>query len=603
MRNGTGRARTSLVMMVTGFLILATAAAAFADGLNGDADNDALSSPHPTVLATTQDVGTTVTYPFAVTVGNTSPASNDVFRAGTNDFVTVAITRDGTWVDSPAGTPTQLTLTHYLTQARGTVTITVPRDACDVTNTTTVGLRATASNGQAMRPRSLSLSFRITGTGTCGPWTVTETASLTTSTTARASPTQIRPTPTVTASATSATATRSRPACATPRPEPGDRPRGIALRVAGSFSDGDGTVTRATKKNGVATVDRSCDGTWSWSLTPADDGGGSVDVQADDGAHTATDAFAWSAVNVAPTADITNDGPIDEGGSATVSLTNPFDPSSEDTTAGFRYAFSCTNDGSLPPTRTRARATRRRAPSTTTVPTRSPAASSTRTTATPTIRPRCGAQRRADRHGCHCFGRLRRRLPAGQRGRLELLLERPGGLERHLQLRRRLGRRLGARRPRPGRTLRSPASATRTGRARSQISIVVSDEDGGASTPSTRRGAPSVRDEWAPAADQADGPNQLQARQHDPGEASPQRLHGRPGDGLDLHVHLAMGGSAVAEAASNGDTGMRYTGGQYHFDLSTKRSQFAGGQDLTAGTYHLWVTGPIAETDAVVDLR
>ena len=52
--------------------------------------------------------------------------------------------------------------------------------------------------------------------------------------------------------------------------------------------------------------------------------------------------------NVAPTADISNDGPIDEGGSATVSLTNPSDPSSDDTTAGFHYAFSC--DGPLPDT-------------------------------------------------------------------------------------------------------------------------------------------------------------------------------------------------------------------------------------------------------------
>ena len=167
MRNETGRTRASIVLVVAGFLILATAAAALADGLAADADNDALSSPHPTLLATTQAVGTTVTYPFAVTVGNTSPASNDVFRAGTSDFVTVAISREGTWVDSPAGTPTQLTLTHYLTQARGTVTITVPRDACDVTNDTIVGLRATASNGQTMSPRSLALTFRITGTGTC----------------------------------------------------------------------------------------------------------------------------------------------------------------------------------------------------------------------------------------------------------------------------------------------------------------------------------------------------------------------------------------------------------------------------------------------------
>src|SRR4029079_5586090 len=45
----------------------------------------------------------------------------------------------------------------------------VPRDACDVTNTTIVGLRATASNGQTMSPRSLALTFRITGRGDCGP--------------------------------------------------------------------------------------------------------------------------------------------------------------------------------------------------------------------------------------------------------------------------------------------------------------------------------------------------------------------------------------------------------------------------------------------------
>ena len=45
------------------------------------------------------------------------------------------------------------------------------------------------------------------------------------------------------------------------------------------------------------------------------------------------------------------------------------------------------------------------------------------------------------------------------------------------------------------------------------------------------------------------------------------------------------------------------TGGQYQYDLSTKRSQL-GGHDLPAGTYHLWVTGAgLPQVDATIDLR
>ena len=49
--------------------------------------------------------------------------------------------------------------------------------------------------------------------------------------------------------------------------------------------------------------------------------------------------------NVAPTATLGNNGPVNEGSSATVSFTSPSDPSSADTTAGFHYAFAC--DGAL----------------------------------------------------------------------------------------------------------------------------------------------------------------------------------------------------------------------------------------------------------------
>ena len=59
-----------------------------------------------------------------------------------------------------------------------------------------------------------------------------------------------------------------------------------------------------------------------------------------------------------------------------------------------------------------------------------------------------------------------------------------------------------------------------------------------------------------------------------------------------------LGGSAVTQlASSNGDAGMRYTDGQYLFNLSTKRSQFAGGLDLTTGTWYVLAR---ADADEVV---
>src|SRR5207237_6067646 len=48
--------------------------------------------------------------------------------------------------------------------------------------------------------------------------------------------------------------------------------------------------------------------------------------------------------NVAPTADLANNGPVDEGSPATISFSNKFDPSSADTSAGFHYQYNC--DGS-----------------------------------------------------------------------------------------------------------------------------------------------------------------------------------------------------------------------------------------------------------------
>ena len=64
-----------------------------------------------------------------------------------------------------------------------------------------------------------------------------------------------------------------------------------------------------------------------------------TDVDGASGSNT----FTVSVANTAPTALMAGDS-VNEGSPATVSLAFASDPSSADTTAGFRYSFSCAND-------------------------------------------------------------------------------------------------------------------------------------------------------------------------------------------------------------------------------------------------------------------
>ena len=50
-------------------------------------------------------------------------------------------------------------------------------------------------------------------------------------------------------------------------------------------------------------------------------------------------------INTAPTAVLSNSGPVNEGSTASVSFSGQFDPSAADTAAGFHYAYDFNNDG------------------------------------------------------------------------------------------------------------------------------------------------------------------------------------------------------------------------------------------------------------------
>lgn len=115
---------------------------------------------------------------------------------------------------------------------------------------------------------------------------------------------------------------------------------GDTLMASGSFTGTNVVITYAPP---VGTLVDNGDGTWSWSYLTNDDVPlTTITVTATDvyGAM-ATQMFDIQALNVAPTADFNAPNTVTENDQFTISLTNPFDPSSVDTTAGFMYAFDC----------------------------------------------------------------------------------------------------------------------------------------------------------------------------------------------------------------------------------------------------------------------
>jgi hypothetical protein len=278
-------------------VVLAIPAIALADAINGDADADALDSPHAN-SSSNQQSGTTVNYNFDAYIRELGSSADNVF-VNTGDNVKVSIARSGDWLASPAGTPDNMTFTKYTSNTAvsgstndntqsGNIAVKVPcGTAAGTQKTMTVTLTGTAyddgvdntvgtaddvplpSGRQLSGTRSLTFTYVITAQGS-------DAASC-------------NHAPTVSTDAGNVSGNE-----------------GSELTNSGDFSDEDTTDTLTiTKLSGAGTVTPSTTtrGAWSWSHTPDDNGTGTGQVQVSDGkGGTAVDSFTWTAANVAPTA-------------------------------------------------------------------------------------------------------------------------------------------------------------------------------------------------------------------------------------------------------------------------------------------------------------
>lgn len=107
------------------------------------------------------------------------------------------------------------------------------------------------------------------------------------------------------------------------------------------FDPDDDSVILSASVGGVT---NNNDGTWSWSFATTDgpDQSQTVTITADDdNGGVTTTTFSLTVNNVAPTATFNAPTSVDEGSDIALSLTDPSDPSSADTAAGFEYAFDC----------------------------------------------------------------------------------------------------------------------------------------------------------------------------------------------------------------------------------------------------------------------
>lgn len=120
---------------------------------------------------------------------------------------------------------------------------------------------------------------------------------------------------------------------------------GLTATNSGTFKDDNPNDTVTISASfGTVTQTGTNSGTWSWSYATTDGPAQSQTVTItakDQGGKLETVTFNLVVNNVAPKATFNAPTSVNEGGTISLSLTNPNDPSSVDTAAGFTYAFDC----------------------------------------------------------------------------------------------------------------------------------------------------------------------------------------------------------------------------------------------------------------------
>jgi hypothetical protein len=160
-----------VIAAITAACLVGMGAVALADGIQGDTDALATSSPSANGLDATQDVGTSHQYNYSAFITNTGNSAFDVFAAsGDTVNATIAVTQnDLSWPASLSVGSFQFTA--YDQNKAGLLNVTVPTGTADGTlNHIKVTISATASNGQNMNPDAVVLNYNITAhEAACSP--------------------------------------------------------------------------------------------------------------------------------------------------------------------------------------------------------------------------------------------------------------------------------------------------------------------------------------------------------------------------------------------------------------------------------------------------